>query len=366
MERERPDPVHRVAIRSTVLRACIAPTLALACAVLPPATAWGRTELYGVLDVWFGTIREAPAGGAAASRTVVDPGGLQDSYIGIRGSEDLADGLKAIFQLEGWLRPDTGASGRDGADPFWGRSAVAGFQGDFGRVTYGRNLTPYLAATTRFNPMGESSTFSPMIAHGLAGPVAGDFAMSNSVRLSSRTREKWRADLLWSAGEERNTQPDRGRGRALDWAVFYADGPFEASLARRWIDLSGTISAGDGRDLEAWLAGVRYDAGPAVVFAQYQDVDDSGADAQTSSGARTWQLGLAVPAAGGHILGSWASSRLSDSDETTPGRRATWAIGYRRELSRRTDAYAMAWRDEFSEPAGDQARRIGLGLRHRF
>ncbi len=344
----------------------ILPVLLIAAAILPGTDARARTEIYGVADAWFGTIRQSSPGNSTASRTVVDSGGLQDSYLGIRGSEELAGGLKAVFQLEGWFRPDTGASGRTAGDPFWGRSAVAGFQGEFGRVTYGRNLSPYLAATARFNPMGDSSVFSPMFAHGLGGPVLGDVSLSNSVRLSTRSRGNWRGELLWSAGEERNTQPDRGRGRALDWAVFYADGPFEASLTRRAIDLSGTLTAGDGRDLEAWLAGARYDAGVAIVFAQYQDVDDSGADASTRVVARTGQLGLAIPVAGGHLLGSGAWSRLDDTDATTPGRRVTWALGYRRDLSRRTDAYLMAYRDEFTDPAGNEELRLGLGLRHRF
>jgi len=243
----KPAMTHRTLFAS----ACLAGALAAA-----PQPAFAQhTTVYGVIDAFAGTIRSEAPGAPAASRGVVDAGGMQNSFVGISGAEDLGSGLKAVFQLEAFLRNDTGAAGRFDGDAFWARSAAVGFEGEFGRTTFGRNTAPYYSALLAFNPLADSFVFGPMITHTFRGTLAGDTGMSNSVRLQTAGRGAWRTDLLWSAGEERGLQPDRKRGRAFDAAVHYASGAFAGSLAWRSIDLSGTIGPGDGREQKAWLLG---------------------------------------------------------------------------------------------------------------
>src|SRR5690606_27424732 len=144
--------------------------------------------------------------------------------VGVSGTEDLGGRLKAVFQLEAFLRNDTGAAGRFDGEAFWARSAAVGFEGDVGRATFGRNTAPYFAALRAFNPLGEAFAFGPVVPHTVRGALAGDIGMSNSVRLQAAGRDAWRTDLLWSAGDERGVEPGRKRGRALDAAVHYGSG----------------------------------------------------------------------------------------------------------------------------------------------
>lgn len=339
---------------------------ALAAALAAAPAAAQQASVYGVVDAFAGSIRTEAPGAPAASRSVVDAGGMQASFVGFSGAEDLGGGLKAVFQLEAYLRNDTGAAGRFDGDAYWARSAAVGFEGEFGRSTFGRNTSPYFASVRRFNPLGESFVVGPMIAHTFRGALAGDSAMDNSVRLQSAGRGAWRADLLWSAGEERGTEPDGKRGRAFDAAMLYGSGPLEASLAYRSIDLSGTIAPGDGREQKAWLLGASYDLKLARLFAQYQDIADSGAGPATEVDYRTWQLGASVPAGGGSVLASWANSRIDDADPLTPGKRDSWTLGYDYLLSKRTDLYAMLYRDALKAPAGLKERVVAVGIRHRF
>lgn len=262
-----PAPSRRILLAS----ACLAGGL-----LAGPAFAQ-HTTVYGVIDAFAGSIRTESPGAPAVSRTVVDSGGMQTSFVGVAGAEDLGGGLKAVFQLEAFLRNDTGGAGRFDGDAFWARSAAVGFEGGFGRTTFGRNTAPYFVSLLEFNPLADSFVVGPMIAHTFRGTLAGDTGMSNSIRLQTRGRGPWRTDLLWSAGEERGTQPDRKRGRAFDGAIHYGSGPFAASLAYRSIDLSGTLAPGDGREQKAWLLGASYDLKAAKLFAQYQDIADSGA-----------------------------------------------------------------------------------------
>jgi len=68
------------------------------------------------------------------------------SRVGLRGTEDLGNGLKAIFQIETGVNVDNGSGGQVGqggqgnaSTGFWGtRDTYGGLQGKWGRVTFGR------------------------------------------------------------------------------------------------------------------------------------------------------------------------------------------------------------------------------------
>jgi predicted porin len=59
---------------------------------------------------------------------------------GLKGTEDLGGGLKALFNLEGGFSIDTGAIANGGA--IFGRAADVGISGNAGTVTIGRQFSP--------------------------------------------------------------------------------------------------------------------------------------------------------------------------------------------------------------------------------
>ncbi|WP_197322741.1 porin, partial [Ralstonia solanacearum] len=68
------------------------------------AHAQSSVTLYGQVDAWVG----AQKGFDSSRAGVVNPGGMSTSYWGLKGSEDLGNGLKSLFALEAFFRPDTG------------------------------------------------------------------------------------------------------------------------------------------------------------------------------------------------------------------------------------------------------------------
>jgi len=72
------------------------------------AFAQSSVQLYGQVDEWVGA-QKFPGGKTAV---VVSGGGMSTSYWGMKGTEDLGNGYKAIFTLEGFFRAQNGQYGR--------------------------------------------------------------------------------------------------------------------------------------------------------------------------------------------------------------------------------------------------------------
>ncbi|MCA3184904.1 MAG: porin, partial [Cupriavidus sp.] len=100
------------------------------------AMAQSSVTLYGQVDSYIGTTRTP----GSARSYIVGGGGMQTSYWGIKGTEDLGGGTKAIFDLNAFLRVDTGKGGSYDGEPFFARNAYVGMENSsYGTVRLGRN-----------------------------------------------------------------------------------------------------------------------------------------------------------------------------------------------------------------------------------
>ena len=120
--------------------------VAVAGALAAPAVALAQAssvQIYGRANVGFSNVEAdgATSGVNMKSRNQVYD---QGSRLGFRGTENLGGGLKAVFQLESGVNFDTGSqTGADGtANASTGflasRDSWAGIEGNWGRVTFGR------------------------------------------------------------------------------------------------------------------------------------------------------------------------------------------------------------------------------------
>ncbi|WP_240655869.1 porin, partial [Paraburkholderia phosphatilytica] len=101
------------------------------------AHAQSSVTLYGVLDNSIQYVSNV--GGHSLWNMAA--GNLQGNRFGLKGTEDLGGGLKAIFQLENGFNPNTGSLGQGGR--MFGRQAYVGLSGDqWGTVTLGRQYDP--------------------------------------------------------------------------------------------------------------------------------------------------------------------------------------------------------------------------------
>ncbi|WP_290870902.1 porin [Aquabacterium sp.] len=347
----------------------LAPAVLLALAAT--AQAQSSVSAYGVIDLALGSYQ--PSSTSGARTTKVEPNQLTTSYIGFKGVEDLGDGLKAGFALEGFLRPDTGASGRFGSsDPMWSRNANVYLQGGFGKVTLGRQIDPLYLAIVQTEAFGGSFGLSPITQltfGGSWGNDLGDSGWSNAVSYAMPTMGGFSATAIVQTGEDAT----KAQRSSYGLHARYAAGP--VSVVGAWQSVGSTqapkaaFTAGQRQNFG--LLGATYDAGFAKFFAQYGELDNSGfTTAAKNIDTKVWQLSASVPVTtAGKVLTAFGQSKERPSETSTSTTRVThniFTLGYDHNLSKRTDVYAAYMFDQEKVTGYKKGHNYTVGIRHAF
>lgn len=333
----------------------VAQPLVLAFCVANGAHAQSTMQMYGVLDVWAGRSEisaSEPAG------TVVNNGGMQTSYWGWAGSENLG-GAKAIYVVEGYLQVDTGAVARTPTDAMFARNAFVGLQGRAGELKIGRMLNPLFVATAASNPFGGSIRLGPLLGQiwspQMGRAVAGDTSWDNVVSYTTPKLAGFTLAVLAGLGETTFGTSAHNLGATLSYVrgrtVIYAN-------AQRVRIGPGLSAIGQSEQKTCFLGG-SYDFGSVKLYGSY----DTANSTMPALKARTGQLGALVPASTGSIMLSWARTQATGVDARAR-RRNTGAIGYDYPLSLRTELYAVAQVDRLAD--ANRARTYATGIRLRF
>lgn len=160
------------------------------------AHAQSTVTLYGLLDSGVTYTNRLPvAGGGTASVISVHPGAMQGSRFGLRGTEDLGGGNKAVFALEAGINVDTGTAGQGGLP--WGRRSVVGIEGAYGTVLFGRqaDFLDDMGVMTSVVDFGSQVS----AIHGL--DRTGTQRSNNAIRYNSTTLGGWRFSAIYGLGE---------------------------------------------------------------------------------------------------------------------------------------------------------------------
>lgn len=204
--------------------------------------------LYGVADVAIERVKGATSVTRAAS------GQQQGSRWGLRGTEDLGGGLKAVFQMEAGFNMANGASGQGGL--LFGRQAYVGLASDFGAVRLGRQYSPMDdVASMVGTKVYDVLSVVPIIGN-------GDYNRVNSaVTYLSPKVANTTFQVQYSFGTPRPTgdaSPDFGKQFSVH--AIHANGPLTlgASLMRV-IDGNATLGGDQAQNATLLVAG--YDFG---------------------------------------------------------------------------------------------------------
>ena len=309
--------------------------LAVAGLVSAPVFAQSNVSIYGVADAYMGFGSHGDNDYAG-----VDQGGLFGSRIGFRGTEDLGNGLKAVFTLEQGINIDNG-TGLGGAS----RQSFVGLAGAFGAVTLGRQYAP--GWDFQYDAFA-GSIVSPqyLLSSGVDSSISptGATRWDNSVAYNGMfSGLKVRAIYSMAAGEDtRGTSlaagnwADPSDDDAMGLGLEYANGPLKVGAVYQMLQTASNAVAAD--DQTEWLLGGSYNFGVATLALSYQDAE--GLNKLKGQDAKLWQLGVIVPVgAAGNVHLGYGEVKADNVVGTNSAKSKSYSLAYTHALSKRTTAY---------------------------
>jgi len=305
----------------------------------PMVAAQAAPTLYGKLHMSFDRDENGGTGSSKIERGFFSSNA---SRFGIKGDEDLGDGLKAIYQLETRVRAD---SGTDAA--FSGtaaRSSFLGLTGSAGTFRTGIIDSPMKdigRSVDLFNErIGDSrnvyTAYDSSVTSGNAGSTInteGNF-VRNAIRYDSPTLGGLKISGLYSAAEGTTPASSTG-GRIMGVGATWTGGPMMAALGYGKADGSSTTTKNESE----WRGAFKFDFGPGDVRLFYSKQKDLGGAAVTSKMERNvWGLGASFKIMGNDVVkAQYYKADKLDGVANTGGNEL--ALGYDHVFSKTTLVY---------------------------
>ncbi len=298
-------------------------SLAIAAVVAAPMAAMADTTVYGLIDnalVHTDT-------GSNDSWDVENGNG--SSRFGVKVSEDLGNGMKAIGQYE-WAVDSSDDACVGGCEAAPGRLAFVGLTGGFGTVAIGRQWFPYYGSVAKTNIMNVG---------GLHSYYLGVTRTGNAVAYVSPDFSGFSVKAAMIADGTSGDDSVDGTNISLD----YNNGPLSVGVSI--LDYSDeTSSTGD-----RWGLGAKYNFGSFALMGMYEDQDDANAD--------SFALGAEA------YFGNNTVKFVYGEKEVGTTETEEWAIGLQHNFSKRTRAYVEYGQEDAN---GTDEDTFGIGLRHDF
>lgn len=318
--------------------------------------------LYGQLDVSIDYLDVQDVGAGFKGDDV----SMESNYsaIGVKGSEDLGNGLKAIFMLEYQTDLTEGGGGGGVA----GRDRFVGLQGAFGTVRFGAMSTTYKATGAMIDPLWRTAfdTRDGALISGLHGGNGDDAQgrTSNAIAYDTPDFNGLSGALTYSFDDD---CPVGSASGCADDDAYSLGGRYNNGPILAFVDY---ITSDKGGDDEAWKIGGRYKFGDFAVFGQYEFDEGlissgGGAVNNTLKDADVWTLGGSYTM-GNVLLTASYSQGDDDNDPTFNSEYDAWRIAGAYNFSKRTMLYGG-----FNQISDDctgcgDTDHFAVGMRHKF
>ena len=354
--------------------------LAVAVAAALPAFAQAQSSvtLYGILDASVEYSNDEANSVANFVNGTVTPGdstlklnsGLQSgSRFGVRGSEDLGGGLRAVFTIEHRLSVDTGntAGGGFGSGngTFWNGQAWVGLAGGWGQLTAGRQYSPIFWALipADFSGYGFYNNWAGFTGTGFTSITPqGPIRLDNSLSYRSPTWGGLTVYAVYAFGEVTAANVADTNdiwGIAAGWQL----GGLYLGAGYHSID---TTVAGGLESVLAATASYKFSSFGLSVGYTVQDFV-GGADVSTILGSAFLNIGP------GQIIFNVASIDPQGFAGLRNDTGLQFGLAYTMPISKRTNWYVAYGLNDVSgfQPAAatnllESAQRFSVGVRHLF
>lgn len=357
------------------------------------AQAETSVTLYGIIDTGIGYNKVKGDGWDSGSRVGMINGVQNGSRWGLRGTEDLGDGLQAVFQLESGFSSSNGNSAQGGR--LFGRQATIGLQSDsWGRLDFGRQTNIASKYFGSIDPFGAGFTQANI---GVGLSAANTVRYDNMVMYQTPSYSGFQFGIGYSFSVDDNTDDDDRVGfrtadnvRGITTGLRYVNGPLNVALSYDQLNASNQqaqdevdatprmYAIGASYDFEVVKLALAYGrttdgwfAGQGVAGLQLGP-DESGLGGNVFADgfkSNSYLVGLTAPIGGASkLFGSWqmvdpSNDRLTGGDETMN----VFSLGYTYDLSKRTNLYAYgSYAKNYAFLDDVKSTAVGVGIRHRF
>jgi predicted porin len=341
------------------------------------AHAQSTVTLYGLVDAYIGQTTREVTGAAKIKQTVVNTSGQNNSRWGLRGTEDLGGGMKAIFVLESGFNTDTGSIAQTAAqgNTLFGRTALVGVSSDFGTVSLGRQYTVYdtLRGAT---DMIYSSNFATAGIVWATGIQDYQVRASNSIAYTSPDFSGITAGFVYGMGE--NKTPTTGPENNTSLLIKYANGPLLIGYAHQrekqiangtnnyFAAGTPTNSPGIASIVSSTrkynLLGASYDFGVAKLTGGYNTVKNE------TLKDKEFQVGVSVPfGVAAAVAAGYSRSKSEGAGANNKGIGLSVLGTY--ALSKRTNLYAGGLQTKIETANAATTTKVStfaIGVRHVF
>lgn len=325
--------------------------------------ATSSVTLYGLIDLGYMNDHRDTKGTSQG----IESGNESGSRWGIKGVEDLGNGLKVTFQLEGGFNADNGTAGQSGR--LFGRRAHIGLKSrTLGEVRLGRQwvlgrewggvASPFSIGWSR---SGLSTTFGYNDGNFGASGIADNMVVWRSAKV-----QDFEAAVGYSFAVNGDQQVGNGNNdRMVTAGVRYGRGPLRAALTFEHLYADQHRVSGrknPAGNTSNWQLGASYNFGVVRLYAGAGRISDSNkGPVKKVDTDYAWTAGVRVPVGPGALLASW--------QQTTDSKIRAYAVGYQYDLSKRTNLYAFYNHSETRNLAtgnNNGRRQVSAGIRHRF
>ncbi|GAB3450459.1 porin [Massilia solisilvae] len=337
------------------------------------AHAQTAVQIYGTVDAGF----------IKRSGQTLNIGKRAANTLGFKGTEELGNGLKALFQLEIRYEPDTGTVEVANRPLFQGQSRV-GLQGDFGMVRIGRGLTPYQETVGAYEPWHSLPTpagfYTDLTVAGYnSAPL--DPAGSGNNRWSNAFWYNSPANL-WGGFQVNAavaTKENTGLATAIvgNGTAAAPQYPVGAEASANPFSLSATYNNGPASamfgyernaiETKVWtLGGIIAPVQDLKLMATYTR-QDRGHTAAFNPRTKAWVLGATYAMGPGKVLAGYGQKHPDGAAKTKQ-----FSLGYEYSLSKRTYLYVDASRKkDITTAAGllanpSTVNHYDVGVNHSF
>jgi predicted porin len=325
------------------------------------AHAQSAVTLYGVIDAGVMYTNNVSKGGSQGPLFQATSGNISGSRFGVKGTEDLGGGLKAVFVLEDGFNVQNGKLGQNGR--MFGRQAFVGLSSNqLGTVTLGRQydslvdfVSPLSATAGSFGDTGFDHPFdNDNLNHSVR--------MSNAIKFTSNNYSGFKFGGLYAFSNTDQFAVNRAYSAGASYSFaglnvaagyLQINGSNSAANTAGAIDVAESTANGTGgfqvgADRQRTFgAGINYAFGPALVGFVYTNSQYQGSKSFGSANGtvkfNNYELNAKyaiTPQVSVGIADTYTSATVSNS--TTFGANPKWnQVNFQTvySLSKRTDVY---------------------------